>query len=93
MSAEIHHFVNGQVTAGNSARHADVFNPASGEKTATVDLASSDETRAAIAAADEAFPAWAAMTPLRRARVMFRFKELLEQHADELVGLITREHG
>jgi malonate-semialdehyde dehydrogenase (acetylating) / methylmalonate-semialdehyde dehydrogenase len=93
MSSQIHHFVNGQLTAGNSARHADVFNPASGEQTATVDLASSDETRAAIAAAQAAFPAWAAMTPLRRARVMFRFKELLEQHADELVELITGEHG
>ncbi len=93
MSSQIHHFVNGQLTAGSSARHADVFNPATGEKTATVDLASSDETRAAIADAQAAFPAWAAMTPLRRARVMFRFKELLEQHADELVELITREHG
>jgi len=93
MPTKIHHFVNGQIVAGNSTRSADVFNPASGEKTATVDLASGAETRSAIAAAQAAFPAWAAMTPLRRARVMFRFKELLEQHADELVALITREHG
>jgi len=93
MPTEIHHFINGQIMVGNSVRNAAVFNPASDEQTATVQLADDDDTRAAIAAAQAAFPAWAAMTPLRRARVMFRFKELLEQHADELVELITREHG
>lgn len=93
MPEPIHHFIDGDSVSGESGRYADVYNPASGEKTARVDLASGDETRAAISAAQSAFPAWAAMTPLRRSRIMFRFKALLEEHADELVALITREHG
>ena len=93
MTTEINHFVNGRIQTGNSGRFGEVYNPASGEQVARVALASSAETRTAIDAARKAFPAWAAMTPLRRAHIMFRFRELLEQHADELVELITREHG
>jgi malonate-semialdehyde dehydrogenase (acetylating)/methylmalonate-semialdehyde dehydrogenase len=70
-----------------------VFNPATGEQTRQVVLSSSDETRAAIASAQEAFAKWRAVTPLNRARVMFKFKALLEQHADELAEMITAEHG
>jgi len=89
----IGHFVDGGHVAGNGDRRADVFNPASGAVTAQVALASRDDTELAITAAQAAFPAWAAVTPLNRARVLFRFKALCEQHADELTALITREHG
>lgn len=87
------HFVNGAQVAGRSGRLGDVFDPATGQVQARVPLANSDEVKEAIAAAHAAFPAWAATTPLLRARVMFRFKELLEQHADDMVRLITSEHG
>jgi malonate-semialdehyde dehydrogenase (acetylating) / methylmalonate-semialdehyde dehydrogenase len=89
----IGHFVDGRVVAGNSDRRARVYNPATGAVSAHVALADRDDTEQAIAAAQAAFPAWAAVTPLNRARVLFRFKALCEQHADELTALITREHG
>jgi len=87
------HFIGGKPAVGHSGRKGQVFNPATGELRGTVAFASAEETRSAIAAAAEALPAWAATTPLQRARVMFRFKALLEAHADEIVGLITAEHG
>ncbi len=87
------HFVGGQFVAGTSGRAGVVHNPATGAERGVVAYASADETRAAIAAAARALPAWAATPPLQRARVMFRFKALLEQHLDELAGLITAEHG
>ena len=70
-----------------------VYDPATGGVTARVPLASRDEVGAAVSAAAAAFPAWAATTPLNRARVMFRFKALLESHADEIAAAITAEHG
>jgi len=76
-----------------SERHADICDPATGAVTKRVPLASADDVRAAIDAAAAAFPAWAATTPLNRARVMFKFKELLERHAGELAAIITSEHG
>jgi malonate-semialdehyde dehydrogenase (acetylating)/methylmalonate-semialdehyde dehydrogenase len=89
----IGHYVNGGRFAGNSDRRGNVFDPASGEVSAQVSLASRDDAEQAVSAAHAAFPAWAAVTPLNRARVLFRFKALCEQHADELTVLITREHG
>ncbi len=86
-------YINGQHTESTSGRVAPVFNPATGEQTRQVVLSSADETRAAIASAQEAFAKWRAVTPLNRARVMFKFKALLEQHADELAEMITAEHG
>jgi malonate-semialdehyde dehydrogenase (acetylating) / methylmalonate-semialdehyde dehydrogenase len=87
------HHLGGRHVAGASGRTGPVFNPATGNTQATVALASADETRAAIKAAKAALPAWAATPPLQRARVMFRFKALLDTHADELAAIITREHG
>ncbi|MDT8388472.1 MAG: CoA-acylating methylmalonate-semialdehyde dehydrogenase [Thiogranum sp.] len=89
----IDHYIDGRVTADASERCAPVYNPATGQKTGEVALASGEQMRAAIDAAQRAFAGWAATTPLRRARILFRFRELLEQHADELAALITREHG
>jgi malonate-semialdehyde dehydrogenase (acetylating) / methylmalonate-semialdehyde dehydrogenase len=70
-----------------------VFDPATGEVSANVSFASQEETQTAIAAARAALPAWAETPPLQRARVLFRFKALLDAHIDDLARLITSEHG
>ena len=93
MPTELSHYINGQRVPGTSRIFGDVYNPATGEVTARVPFADPDETRVAIAAAQSAFPEWAATPPLRRARVFFRFKALLEKHADDLAAMITAEHG
>ncbi|MBN9559439.1 MAG: CoA-acylating methylmalonate-semialdehyde dehydrogenase [Alphaproteobacteria bacterium] len=90
---EIGHFIGGRAVAGESGRFADVFNPALGEVSGRVALASPAEVDRAVEAAAAAWPAWAATPPLRRARVMFRFKELLERDRKELAQIITAEHG
>src|SRR5262249_54835150 len=79
--------------AGTSSRTGDVFDPATGEVAARVAFASGEDVGMAVAAAAKAFPAWAATPPLRRARVLFRFKDLLDQHAAELAAIVTRGHG
>ncbi|AZZ95582.1 CoA-acylating methylmalonate-semialdehyde dehydrogenase [Hahella sp. KA22] len=86
-------FINGVRCDSASGRVGPVFNPATGEQRLNVALSSADETRAAITAAQTAFASWKEVTPLRRARVLFKFKELMEKHADELAELITLEHG
>ncbi|MFZ6641097.1 CoA-acylating methylmalonate-semialdehyde dehydrogenase [Undibacterium sp. TC4M20W] len=93
MTSTIAHYMNGQAYASASGRQQDVFNPATGEVTGSVALASPEEVEAVIAAAKAAAPAWAETAPLKRARVMFKFKELLDQHHKEMATLITREHG
>jgi malonate-semialdehyde dehydrogenase (acetylating) / methylmalonate-semialdehyde dehydrogenase len=90
---EIPHFINGREVSGTSGRHGDVFNPAEGRVAARVPFAAATEVAVAVEAAQKAFPDWAATPPLRRARVMFKFKELLDRHGDELAAIITREHG
>ena len=87
------HFIGGHPVAGASGRVLPVANPALGRTVRQVAAASREEVSAAVAAAAAAFPGWRATTPLKRARVMFRFKELLERHADRIVALITEEHG
>ncbi len=91
--AGISHFINGQVVSSNSGRSQPVYNPATGEAVAQVALGSADEVRAAVAAASAAAPGWADTAPLKRARVLFKFKELIEKHHDDLAAAITREHG
>ena len=93
MTDTLYHYINGARTEGTSGRFGDVFNPATGAVAARVPLASSNETAAAVAAAVDAFPAWRDTPPLKRAAVLFRFKELLERHADEIARLIASEHG
>ncbi|SMO86970.1 methylmalonate-semialdehyde dehydrogenase [acylating] [Thalassovita litoralis] len=90
---ELTHFINGKHVKGTSGRFADVYNPATGEIQAKVPLATPDEMNAAIAAAAEAQPAWAATNPQRRARVMMKFAALIETHMDELAEMLSREHG
>ena len=93
MTKELHHFIGGKRVVGKSGRFGDVFNPTTGEVSGRAPLASSSETAAAIAIAEAAFPAWAAQSPQARARVMFRFKELVEKNMDEIALLISSEHG
>ena len=77
----------------DGARTQDIFNPATGHPVRQVALASKATVEEAIAAAKAAFPEWRNTSPIKRARIMFRFKELLEQNADNVVALITEEHG
>ena len=89
----LHHFIGGERVHSTGGRFGDVFDPATGEVRARVPLAAPAEVDAAIAAAQAALPAWAATSPLRRARAIFRFKELLESNLDELAELVSLEHG
>ena len=90
---DIGHFIAGKPVAGTSGKFGDVFNPAAGEVSGRVALADTAEVNKAAAAAAAAWPAWAATPPLRRARVMFKLKELLERDRRELSAIITAEHG
>src|SRR5271154_2772261 len=90
---EVHHWVNGEIMIGISGRFGDVYNPATGEVQARVALATSEEVDAAVAAAAAAFPAWSAQPALRRARVLFRFREIFERRLDEVAAILTSEHG
>ena len=90
---EIHHFIAGASQAGTSGRFGEVFDPNLGEVQARVALASPQELDAAVQAALAAQPAWAAVNPQRRARVMFAFKRLVEARMDELAALLSSEHG
>ena len=89
----IPHFIGGERAQGNSGRVAEVFNPALGEVIAQVPLAGEAEISAAVATAKQAFAGWAATSPLKRARVMFKFKALIEENAQQLAEIISREHG
>jgi malonate-semialdehyde dehydrogenase (acetylating)/methylmalonate-semialdehyde dehydrogenase len=89
----ISHYINGREVDSASGRHADVYNPAVGAPCARVALGTADDVNAAVAAAAAAFPAWAETPPLARARVLFKYLQLLQQHVDEFAAMITREHG
>jgi len=89
----ISHFVDGQRIAGQSTRTADVMNPNTGQVQALVPMASTAEVDAIVASAVDAQREWAAWNPQRRARVMMRFIELVNQHTDELAEMLSLEHG
>jgi len=90
---QLYHFIDGKRVAGASGRFGPVYTAATGEQAGEVPLASADEVRRAVASAARAFPGWAAETPMNRARVMFRFKALIEANMDRLSTLISNEHG
>jgi malonate-semialdehyde dehydrogenase (acetylating)/methylmalonate-semialdehyde dehydrogenase len=90
---EIGHFIGGKTVKGTSGRFGDVFDPNTGEVQAKVALAKQSEVEQAIANAEAAQPAWAATNPQRRARVMFKFLELVQKEYDELARLLSSEHG
>jgi malonate-semialdehyde dehydrogenase (acetylating)/methylmalonate-semialdehyde dehydrogenase len=89
----VDNFIGGQHRASASTRLGDIFNPATGQVQAQVRLSAPSELDEAVANAQAAQPAWAAMNPQRRARVMFNLKALIEQHMDELAELLSVEHG
>jgi malonate-semialdehyde dehydrogenase (acetylating)/methylmalonate-semialdehyde dehydrogenase len=91
--AELSHWIAGAAVAGASGRYAEVFHPATGRIQARVPLASEAEVNAAVAAATAAFPEWSSQPPLRRARVLFRFREIFDRRIDEIATIINREHG
>src|SRR5262245_28951212 len=86
-------WIGGQAHASRGSRFGDVTNPATGEVIRRVPFANREDVDAAVKAAADAFPAWRATPALRRARILTRFRELLEQHQKELARLITEEHG
>ena len=89
----IKHFVGGKVISGNSERKGKIFNPATGEQESEVILASKADLDGAVEIAQKAFQTWSLNPPLQRARIMFKFKELIEKNFDELAKLIVSEHG
>ncbi|MEM7217767.1 MAG: CoA-acylating methylmalonate-semialdehyde dehydrogenase [Pseudomonadota bacterium] len=89
---QVSHFIDGTAVADGS-RSADIYNPNTGDVQASVSLGDASTVDQAVAAARAALPTWSAMNPQRRARVMFNFKILLEEHMDELAELLASEHG
>lgn len=92
-TTDVGHYIGGRVVAGASGRQQAVYNPSTGRVARQVALASTDEVGAAVAAAKAAFPAWAETPPIRRARVLNNFLQLLNQHRDTLAAMISAEHG
>jgi malonate-semialdehyde dehydrogenase (acetylating)/methylmalonate-semialdehyde dehydrogenase len=90
---EIGHFIGGKEVAGTSGRYGDVFNPNTGEVQARVAFAKHSEVEHAIAIAEAAYPVWAATNPQRRARVLFKFLDLVQKEFDSLAKLLSAEHG
>jgi malonate-semialdehyde dehydrogenase (acetylating)/methylmalonate-semialdehyde dehydrogenase len=88
----VEHLINGKVVAGDG-RQQDIYNPATGEVSGQVALASKSVVEQAIAAAEAAFPAWRNTPPTKRVQVMFKLKELMEKNADKICEMITAEHG
>ncbi|MDQ7909003.1 CoA-acylating methylmalonate-semialdehyde dehydrogenase [Phytohabitans sp. ZYX-F-186] len=93
MANRIPHWMDGAVRAGTSGRTSPVFNPASGKQSGEVDLASASEVAAAVASAKAAFKAWRSASLSKRSAVLFAFRQLLLDGADELAQIITAEHG
>ena len=89
----IEHFVNGKSFSGDSKKMGKIFNPATGEQSAEVKLANTKDVNEAVKNAKTAFESWSNTPPLQRARVMFKFKELIEKNSDELTKMIVSEHG
>lgn len=90
---KVGNWVNGEIVESSSDRYGDVFESATGERCAEVVMSSAADVDAAVAAAQAAFEGWSKTPVLRRARVMFKLKELIERDKDEIAALITQEHG
>ena len=89
----ISHWIGGKPVAGTSGRNGPVYNPAKGQQAAEVDFASVEEIDQAVQAANEAFPAWRAMSLSRRTELFFRIRELVHVHREDIAKLLTAEHG
>ena len=93
MATTLHHWMNGATLEGSGGRFSDVTNPATGEVTGQLPLASEDDVARVVAAAKAAFPGWRDTSLARRTQVLFAFRELLNARKDELAAIITSEHG
>lgn len=89
----VEHIIGGEQTSGTSSSTTPIYNPATGEQTGEVLVGAHAEIDAAVETAKKAFPAWSATSPAKRARVMFRMRDILEQRADEVAQMISSEHG
>ena len=89
----IQHYVNGKIIPGKSVRKGKIFNPATGEQESEVKLGSKLDLDEAVNIAQKAFETWSLKPPIQRARIMFKFKELIEKNSDELTKMIVSEHG
>ncbi len=87
------HWIGGKPWTGTAGQHGEIYNPATGDVAGKVDFATSAEVDAAVQAAAAAFPAWRDTSLVRRAAIMFAFRELVRSRSDELAALITSEHG
>ncbi len=92
-TGRVNHWINGRRVAGSSGRSGPVYNPATGELAREVDFASAEEVRATVQAAADAFPAWRATSISKRTEIMFRIRNLVEQHRVEIAAHLTAEHG
>jgi malonate-semialdehyde dehydrogenase (acetylating)/methylmalonate-semialdehyde dehydrogenase len=91
--ARISHWIGGKTVAGGSGRSGPVYNPALGRQTGEVDFASVEEVGQAVAAAKQAFPAWRATSLSRRTEILFRMRQLFDEHREDIARFLTREHG
>src|SRR6201984_1183604 len=91
--SDIQHYIDGKRVDGTKGRSGEVYNPATGERVRRVAFAGPGEVDQAVRGAAAAFPAWAATPPLTRARILFKFRELLDREAGALARLISEEHG
>lgn len=89
----VNHWINGARVAGTSGRNGPVYNPATGKVARQVDFASVEEVDAAVAAARAAFPAWRSTSISKRTEILFRIRNLVDQHREEIAAHLTREHG
>src|SRR5437667_7208081 len=87
------HWINGKRVAGTSSRSGPVYNPATGELAREVDFASVEEVNAAVHAAKGAFPAWRATSISKRTEILFRMRNLVDEHRAEIAAYLTAEHG
>ncbi len=92
-SQDLMHYIGGAAVPASSGRTQAVYNPSTGAVARQLQLGSAEDVDKAVASAQSAFPAWADAPPLRRARVMFKFLELLNKHRDDIAAMITAEHG
>ena len=93
MPKKLHHWINGQKVQVSSGRNGEVFNPATGEVSSIVPFADDAQVGVAVENARGALASWSSTPPIQRARVMFRFKSLIEEHMDEIAALVSSEHG
>jgi len=87
------HYIDGQECSGKEKQTHDIYNPAYGQKIGQIYIAGQATCDQAVAAALKAWPAWAATAPIKRARILFKFRDLLEKHQKEIAQIVTREHG